>query len=311
MTASDALHEAPFLLGEGSMYERLRRSDDVAFDPDVAHGGLIYDDASRDVLTQVHREYLDIGQRYGIPMIATTPTWRANTERVSRSPFAGLPVNRDGVAYMTALRAGYGGDASPILIGGQIGPKGDAYSPQEAPGADDAEAFHRPQIEELADAGVDLLIAQTLPAADEALGIARVMARTGVPYVLSYVVRQNGTLLDGTALDEAVRRIDDAVERPALHHAVNCVHGSVFAAAMTATQARDAHAARRISGLSANTSAKTPEELDGLVELDTEAPEDFGTNLLGVRQAFGSRFLGGCCGTSTAHIEALAQRWAG
>ena len=70
------------ILGEGSMYERLRRDPAVEFDPHIAHAGLIYDPASARVMEETHREYLDIGQKYGLPMVAATATWRANAERI-------------------------------------------------------------------------------------------------------------------------------------------------------------------------------------------------------------------------------------
>ncbi len=307
-TLDRLLDQESFVLGEGSLYERLRRSPAVNLDPYVAHAGLIYHDDARDVLASVHREYLDIGQRYGLPMIASTPTWRANRERIARSPFADRAMNRDAVRFMAELRDSYGPDAAPILIAGQSGPKGDGYQPAEAPGLEEAEEFHRDQVEELADAGADLLIAQTLPAFDEALGIARIMASTDRPYVISFVARSQGTLLDGTPLDEAIRRIDGETARPPDAYNVNCVHASVFAAAIGTAGARDPQAANRIVGLHANTSARTPEELDGLEELETEAPPDFGRNLWNLHLELGTTFLGGCCGTSTDHMEALAQR---
>jgi homocysteine S-methyltransferase len=297
-----------FVLGEGSMYERLRRSDAVNLDPEIAHAILVYVGAARSVLEGVHREYLDIGQRFGVPMIATSQTWRANAERISRSPVSGLPVNRDCVRFMLDLRDTYGPDAHPILIGGQSGPKGDGYLPHEAPSTEEAEAFHSSQIEDLAISGVDFLIAQTLPAFREALGIARVMARSDLPYVLSFVVRRDGTLLDGTPLDEAVKRIDDVISKPPANYNVNCVHASVFSAAMNAIQVRSPSVCARITGLNANTSAKSPEELDGLDELDTEAPNDFGANVWALHETLGTVYLGGCCGSSTEHIEALARR---
>jgi homocysteine S-methyltransferase len=58
----------------------------------------------------------------------------------------------------------------------------------------------------------------------------------------------------------------------------------------------------------ANTSARTPEELDGLEALDTEEPAPFGAAVAALRPAFGVGFLGGCCGTTTAHMEAIAER---
>ena len=99
------IEQSDFVLGEGSLYERLRRSPAVRLDPQIAHAGLIYDDGARAVLAGVHREYLDIGQRHGLPMIAASPTWRANKQRIARSEFAGLPVNRDGARFM-AIRIG-------------------------------------------------------------------------------------------------------------------------------------------------------------------------------------------------------------
>ena len=308
MTLADLMQDHDLVLGEGSLYERLRRSPDVSLDPQVAHAGLIYDDAARDVLAAVHREYLDIGQAQGIPMVATSPTWRANRERIAASPFAKMPVNQDGVRFMQDLRRGYGLDGAAILVAGQSGPKGDGYLPGEAPECQEAEAFHAEQIEALAESGADLLIAQTLPAFGEALGIARAMARTELPYIISFVVRPDGTLLDGTPLDEAVERIDGDTPRLPESFNVNCVHASVFAAALRATLERNPAAANRISGLHANTSAKTPEELDGLEALDTEAPEDFGENLWSLHRDMEVHFLGGCCGSSTEHISALARR---
>ena len=215
--AADFFSTGRFLLGEGSLYERLRRNPAVSFDPQLAHGGLIYDDAAAEVLESVHRAYLDIGQKYGLAMIATAATWRANAERVASSPFAGKDVNGDNVAFLRGLLESYaarGGAA--ILLGGQIGPKGDAYKPEEALDSESAEAFHTKQVEALAVSGVELLCAQTLPALSEALGLARALAKTGFPYILSFVVRRNGCLLDGTPLAEAIRRIDDDVAPRAL-----------------------------------------------------------------------------------------------
>jgi homocysteine S-methyltransferase len=291
------------VLGEGSMYERLRRSGIKEFDADIAHAGLIYHDRAREAFMQVHREYLEIGQKHGLPMIAGTPTWRANTERVGRSQYSGRSVNRDATLAMQDLRATYGEGAAPIAIAGTIGPRGDGYLSEQAPPEQAAEAFHRPQIEELASAGVDVLFAKTLNAAREGIGIARAMAGTDLPYVLSFVARRDGTTLDGTRLDDLVKQIDDSVARPPSHFFINCTHPSVLRSALESNP----HAATRIAGLEANTSAKTPEELEGLEELETEDPVKFGRNMWVMHQDLGLTYLGGCCGSSTEHISALAE----
>ena len=92
-----------FLLGEGSLYERLRRDPAVTFDRQLAHGGLLYDDSAADVLEAVHRAYLDIGQSHRIPMIASTATWKANGERIAASGFAGKNVNADNVRFLRGI----------------------------------------------------------------------------------------------------------------------------------------------------------------------------------------------------------------
>lgn len=301
------LDKYPIVLGEGSMYERLRRGGSEAFDPEIAHAGMLYDETGRQVLAATHREYLDIGQRYGLPMVAGTPTWRANANRVEKSAHAGKRVNTDGCLFMKELRDSYGPDAAPILIAGITGPMGDGYKPEEAPDTDTAVTFHQPQIEALADAGIDFCKVQTLPSFAEARGISRVLAETGLPYVMSFVIRRDGCLLDGTPLDLVIETIDNETRRAPQGYNINCVHTSVFSSALITIRDRNAAAAARVQGIDANTSAKTPEELDGLTEIDTEAPEDFGSNVFALRRAFGIAYLGGCCGSSTEHIAALAM----
>lgn len=301
----------PFILGPGSMYERLRRDPRVDVEPHIFHAAMLYDDAMRDLLARVHREYADIAEAHGLPFLLTTVTWRASAERIAASRCAGLPVNRDAVGFARELRDSYGAGAPPMVLTGLIGPRGDAYKPHEAPPRDVARRFHAPQIEELADTGLDALEAKTLPALDEALGIADLLAETGKPYMLSFVVLPDGTLLDGTPFGEAIARIDDDVADPPVHYMVNCVHARNYARAHAEMVKTHPDAAARVIGLEANTSAKTPEELDVLEDIDTQTPADFGREVWALRKSTGARYLGGCCGTGTEHIEALAREVVG
>jgi homocysteine S-methyltransferase len=196
----------------------------------------------------------------------------------------------------------------PIFIGGIIGPKGDAYKPEQALLADEAETFHEYQIEALAEAGVDYLMALTLPAISEAHGIARAMAATGLPYILSFVIRRDGTLLDGTPLDEAIESIDMGVGSPPVGYFVNCVHPTVLLEALMRDNAKERGVIRRLVGFHANTSTKRPEELDGLEQLETEEPQALAAHMMDVYKQWGIPILGGCCGTSTNHIECLARQ---
>jgi homocysteine S-methyltransferase len=301
------LKTGSFGLSEGSIYERLRRHPAIVFDPYLAHAALIYEPKAAALLEQVRREYLDVGQSHGLAMFALTDTWRANQERIDHSQFKGARVNQDNARFLARLRDSYGPHAQPIFVGGNIGPCGDAYKPAEALAPREAERFHTPQLEALVEGGVDFLYASTLPAFSEARGIAAAMAKTGRPYWLSFVIRRDGTLLDGTLLEHAIETLD-AVPSPPQGYAVNCVHPSVFHAGLRAVAKRSPAAVKRIQSFQANASEKSPEELDGLEELDAAEPETLADLMVQCHEQFGTLFMGGCCGTDTRHIQSLARR---
>jgi homocysteine S-methyltransferase len=301
------IRTASFALSEGSIYERLRRNPAVEFDPYIFHATLIYDARYASILEQVHREYLDVGQRYQLPMFALTDTWRANQERISQSRFREHKVNQDNARFIARLRDSYGPTASPIFIGGQIGPRGDAYTPEEALPPAEAEQFHTPQLEAFAEARVDFLYAATLPALSEAQGIAKAMAKQGLPYILSFVIRRDGTLLDGTPLALAIETIDGTTPKSPTGYAVNCVHPAIFIDGLAALEKYSPALTQRILSFQANTSAKDPKELDALSELETEKPEILAELMLKAHRQFHTPFFGGCCGTDTSHIECLAS----
>lgn len=303
----EILKDTVFALSEGSVYERLRRDPSIEFDPFLAHATLIYEPHSASVLERVHREYLDVGQRYGLPMFALTDTWRANQERINKSKFKGHMVNQDNARFLTKLRDSYSKAVQPILIGGQISPRGDAYLPEHAPPENEAAEFHTPQIEALAQTEVDFLFASTLPALSEARGIARAMAGTGLPYILSFVIRADGTLLDGNSMEYAIEMIDSTAPTPPTGYAINCVHPNVLQDALLILENRNPSLINRLLSYQANTSPKRPEELDSLSELESEDPEFLAELMINVHNRFHIKVMGGCCGTSTSHIECLAK----
>jgi S-methylmethionine-dependent homocysteine/selenocysteine methylase len=303
---SEILRAKRLALTEASVYERVRRHVGIELDPDLAHAAGVYDPSVRHLLAEIHREYLAVGERRRVPFLMLTDTWRASAERIDRSRFRGRPVNGDNVSFLRGLRAELCAPSN-VLIGGNVGPRGDAYRPEEAPEERDAERLHAPQIEELASSGVDFLQASTLPAVAEARGMARAMSRTGAPYFLSFVVRSSGRLLDGTPLPRAIELVDQASSRPPAGYFVNCVHPSVLLEALEASGLDRASVSERVLGLQANASRLSPEELDGRSELDADDPERFGAGMAELHRRFGLHILGGCCGTNARHIEATAE----
>lgn len=309
MTFSETLLEAPFILTEGAVIERLRRDPSVSLDPALLNTSLLYTAEGPSHLRRMYREYLHIGFHHELPMLLLTPTWRANPERLT---VAGLPaveeVSEEAFRLLDQVRDGYGPYSFSVFIGGLMGCKGDAYRASGSLGEKEAMQFHADQVRSLARAGVDFLIASTLPALEEAKGIAGAMAETPLPYVLSFIVRSSGQLLDGTSLEKAVHEIDSTLSRPPSCYLVNCVHPSVFEEALGHAASRDPGITLRVLGLQANTSPKAPEDLDHSRQLECEDPDLFATRMLHLRLEFGSRIMGGCCGTDSRHIFSLARR---
>lgn len=305
---SEFLAQSSCILGEGAVIERLRRNSEFELDPVLVNSAFVYDKTKRAALEAIFRQYMDIGYQHGMPLLLSTPTWRASRERIEGAGYGGKDVNGDNFRFLSALRAGYGDYAQKVVISGLMSCRGDAYHPDEALEAADAHEYHTWQATRLAEAGVDVLLAATLPALSEATGLASALAATGKPYVVSFVLRPEGTLLDGTPLKDAVASIDVAVSPRPSCYMVNCTHASIFRAALLHEVNSSSLVRERVAGLLANTSALAPEELDDSVELVEEQPETFGRLVAGLHGELGMKILGGCCGTDDRHIRHLATR---
>jgi len=315
--AVDLLRAAPALLAEGSVVERVRRGAPGALHPELLTAALALDPAGRTLLESIWRGYLAVARSAALPIVLLTPTWRANREAVARAGLSGEALFRGNVAVLDALRRAHAAaGGGPVLIAGLLGPQGDAYDPRAALGEREAAVLHASQASSLAEAGVDLLTAQTLPALSEARGLARAMAGTGRPYLVSFIVRADGALLDGTPLEDAIGAIDRDVRPAPVAYTINCVHPApcreVLAAVRERLQSGTGVTGQapgvlaRVIGLQANGSALPPEALDGADALHSDEPDPWGAAMAALRRDFGLRLLGGCCGTDERHIAAIA-----
>jgi homocysteine S-methyltransferase len=301
--------QSDIIIGEGAVIERLRRDTECELDPHIVNAAFIYDQEKRAALETIYRQYLDVGFSSGLPLLLSTPTWRASRERIKTAGYEGREVNEDNYRFLDDLRRTYGAYADRVAICGLMSCRGDAYNPSERLSEDDARTFHAWQARKLAETGVDFLLASTLPALSEATGLASAQAATGKPYIISFVFRPDGTLLDGTPLKDAVSAIDAKVNPRPLAYMCNCTHASIFRAAMMHETHVSSLVRKRVVGLLANTAALEPEALDSSKELVTEAPDIFGRDVASLQKEFGMKILGGCCGTDQRHIQSLAEHF--
>jgi S-methylmethionine-dependent homocysteine/selenocysteine methylase len=291
------------VLMEAAVVERLRRGGRVELHPTLAHAPLIYDHAGRRALEEIYRSYIAVARTANLPLLLCTPTWRANHERLHVSAIR-RDVNNDAVGFLRSLQEAAAASGPAMRIGGLIGCRNDCYRPEEGLAADEAEEFHAWQVRRLAGAGVDFLIAETLPNVHEATGIARAMAGTGVPYIISFAIDREGRLLDQTPLPQAVSLLDAVDPAPAIGYMVNCSHPSFLNAPR---QPPDLFS--RLVGYKGNASSLDQTELDGQNEIQVDDVATWGDEMLRLNRRYGVKVLGGCCGTGVEHLRYIVDHW--
>jgi homocysteine S-methyltransferase len=292
---------------EGAVVERLRREYRVQLNQHIVHSGLVYDQKGRLILREIYKQYIDIVRKCNIPMMIFTPTRRANPEQIEQAGLTGTDVNGDCARLLMDIRSEYGEYSKRIFIGGLMGCRGDAYNAEQALSSEEALLFHQEQANALANSGVDFLCGTTLPAMTEAVGLAVAMAQTGKPYILSFLVRANGTMLDGNSLHETISKIDRVASPQPLFYMTNCIHPSVLLKAIGNHENFTNIVKQRLKGIQANTSSKGPEELDGAVELVSEDAVTLVNELGYLHTNHQIKVLGGCCGTDERHIQGLVN----
>jgi len=253
-----------------------------------------------------YERHLQLAQDARAGFILDTPTWRANADwgaklGLTQENLAAL--NAGAVTMMKEVRARHAGSVSPIVISGNIGPRGDGYVPGEMMSADEAEAYHRPQIETFAKAGVDMTSALTLSYVAEAIGIVRAAVKAGVASVISFTLETDGRLPSGQSLADAVKEADAATDAGAAYYMINCAHPDHFESVFTGAAWE-----QRIRGVRANASRRSHAELNDATELDAGNPEELAAQYaaLLVRMPH-VNVLGGCCGTDHRHVAAIGH----
>ena len=297
----DLLEKNTLVLIEAAIVERLRRAGQVELHSSLVHAMFIYDDIGKVELETLYRGYISIALDAEIPILLLTPTWRANYERVKNAE-VNSDINADAVRFMLDLRERYGSDASMIKVGGLIGCKNDSYKPEEGLSKSESELFHSWQIDHLARAGVDYLLATTLPNVMEAIGIAKAMEKTGVPYILSFVIDRNGLVLDGTDLWGAISLIDSETVHQPLCYMVNCSYPTFLHA-----EQQPKALFTRLLGFQANSSSLSHSELDDSAELQAEEVSGWVAEMLNLNREYGVKILGGCCGTDDTYLRSLIE----
>jgi homocysteine S-methyltransferase len=247
------------------------------------------------LILSIHEEYLQAGAE-----ILETNTFGANRIRLARHGLAGkvVEINAAGVKLareaVEHLREKQAGEA---WVAGSVGPLGVRLEPLGPTSLGEAREAFAEQIRALAQAGVDMLFIETMPAlneAREAIEAAR-EAAPDLPVVAMVTVDDESNCLDGSSPQQAAALLS---EWGAHAIGVNCSTGP--ATVLTAIEAMRAATDLPLAALP---NAGMPRAVEGR-NIYLTSPEYMASFARKAIRA-GAQIVGGCCGTTPNHIRAM------
>ena len=275
--------------------------------PEFAAFDLLKDAFGYEALAKYYRNYAQLAQQHQVGFILESVTWRASRDWGQKIGYSATDItafNRLAISLLEDIRQEYETKASPMIISGCIGSRGDGYNPAELMNEIEAEHYHREQIATFAETNADLVTAMTVTYTEEAIGIVRAAQKAKMPVVISFTVETNGKLPTKESLKDAIASVDRATNNAPIYYGINCAHPLHFAYVLQ--QGRDW--TNRIKQIRANASIKSHSELDEAEELDAGNPIELGIQYQKLKALLPNlNILGGCCGTDIRHVEQIAQ----
>lgn len=248
---------------------------------------------------------LALERRVGIVLEA--PTWRANADwarKLGYDPESLADANRMAVGLLLEVREALEAPGTPVVVSGNIGPRGDGYRPDARMSVEEARRYHGAQVDTFAATDADMIGAFTMNYVEEALGVALACKSRAMPLALSFTVETDGRLPSGQSLAEAIERVDAQTDDYPVYYMINCAHPVHFAGVLDELGAK----VRRVRGLRANASRRSHAELDACTDLDAGNPAELGREYrLLQRKLPALTVVGGCCGTDHRHVAAMAD----
>jgi len=304
-TLADRLAAGPVICAEGYLFELERRGyvQAGAFVPEVVL-------EAPAALSALHREFAAAGSD-----VIEAFTYYAHREKLRTIGREGdlEELNRTALA----LAAEVARETGTLLAGNICNTH--VFEADDPASHDAARAMFEEQVGWAADAGVDLVIAETFPFCEEALLAVRTITAAGLPCVATLAIFREPVTFDGVAVAEACRRLAEA---GAAVVGLNCMRGPASMLALLAPIL----AAVEVPVAALPVPYRTTEQEPAFVSLcDAGYPHPPGgrafptaldplscnryeiADFTREAVALGVRYLGLCCGAGPHHVRAMAE----
>jgi methionine synthase / methylenetetrahydrofolate reductase(NADPH) len=244
-----------------------------------------------DRIRTIHAQYIDAGAR-----VIKTNTFGGNAARLGRFRLQDRVAEINRAAVRLAKRAAGGSD---VYVAGSVGPLGITGEEAARRGIDRASCF-REQIGALLEGGVDLIFFETFTDFEEMTIALQAKKEVGdVLEICSFACAPDGRVSPGISLADAFAKLQ---EQGARMMGVNCMNDPLGMVQLLRNLPTECL-------LAVYPSAGNPKKQGGRLVYDA-GPDRF-AEAAAEMVAKGTRLLGGCCGTTPAHIAALAEALAG
>ena len=298
---TDIFNNRDRIMMEGAIGERLKREYGIALDENVVMGKLVREESGREALKDIWRKYYLVAKKYELPFMATTTTRRLNIERAESAGLA-QDIVADNIKFLNSVRDDLS-NGNDFFIGYMVGCKGDAYTAEGCLSREQSSEFHRWELEAALKENIDFVYAALMPSLDEALGIADIISKSDVPYIISFTIQGDGKLIDGTKIDEAIKIMDREVSRAPLCYMTNCVHPSIVLDALNKNDAELIK--KRFLGIQMNTSKLPYSQMDNSKVLLAESSRLLAKSTKTLDDSFPMKIVGGCCGTDEVYMDEI------
>jgi S-methylmethionine-dependent homocysteine/selenocysteine methylase len=242
------------------------------------------------VVRAIHADYVAAGAD-----ALTANTFRTQRRALARGGHGARAAELTRLAVELAHEAAAGAPRRVFVLGSAPTLE-DCYRPDLVPDAAALAREHAEHARNLVAAGVDAILVETHNTVREAVAAVRAARDAGAPAWASFVCGEGARLLSGEALGAA---LDAVAALGPVAVGVNCLPPSAVPACLPVLRA---------AGLpfSAYANLGEPDDATGFRRREDCAPDEFAGLALAWADA-GASAVGGCCGTTPAHVRALRR----
>lgn len=187
-----------------------------------------------------------------------------------------------------------------VIVAGSVGPTGDIMEPTGSLSHADAVDIFEETARGLKDGGADVLWLETISSPEEYRAAAEAFGRVDMPWVGTMSFDTSGRTMMGVTSPALVDLVKN-LENPPVAFGANC---GVGASDLLRT-VLGFHQAYPEIPIVAKGNAGIPRYVDG--EIHYNGTPELMANYAVLARAAGAKIIGGCCGTTPAHLEKMRE----